>query len=265
MLKTWLSVMLEPIAPRIVWRHRISAWNLETGEDEQRLLPWACDRKRISIDIGAAAGAYTARLALFSSRVVAFEPRPEAAKELRRMFCRSKITTIEQVALSNDTGTAILRSPLDRPMLSTIELCNSLVESSAIESVPVIRKRLDDYEFSPVGFIKIDAEGHESSILEGSISTIEREHPVFLIEIEDRHNPGSLAHVTGSLSALDYDGYFLLADELVGIQSFDPEAHQNRRNLVGGRRIGTYINNFFFVPRNQHRKVPHICSSQLRN
>jgi hypothetical protein len=172
------------------------------------------------------------------------------------MFCHSRNLTVEQVALSNDPGVAVLRTPTDRPMLSTIEASNCLVESVAVDCVPVTRKRLDDYRFSPVGFIKIDAEGHEAAILTGSSRTIAREHPALLIEIEERHNPGSLARVSAFLGALAYAGYFLLGNRLVAIQSFDPDAHQNRRNLVDGRRKGTYINNFIFLPKDRAKSIP---------
>lgn len=256
MTKKLLVNALERVAPRLIWRRRISTWNMDTGEAEERLLHWTCDRRKISIDVGAAAGAYSARLLLFSSRVVAFEPHPMAAEELRRLFRRSRILTVEQVALSNDVGTAVLRTPTDRSMLSTIEANNCLLESAAVDCVSVNRGRLDDYGFSPVGFIKIDVEGHEAAMLAGSERTIEREHPTLLIEIEERHNPGSFAQVCTFLSTLTYTGYFLLGDRLVSIRSFNPDKHQNRRNLVYGRRMGTYINNFLFLPRDRVKSIP---------
>jgi FkbM family methyltransferase len=256
MTRKLLVNALEGVAPRLVWRRRIGAWNLDTGENEERLLHWTCDRRKISIDVGAAAGTYSARLQLFSSRVVAFEPHPKAAQDLRRLFRWSRIMTVEQVALSNDVGAAVLRAPIDRPMLSTIEGNNCLLESAAVDRVSVKRRRLDDYGLSPVGFIKIDAEGHEAAILAGSERTIERDHPTLLIEIEERHNPGSLARVSAFLGTLTYTGYFLLGDRLVDIRFFDPDAHQNAKNLACGRRTGTYINNFIFLPKDRVKSIP---------
>jgi FkbM family methyltransferase len=255
MTRKLLVNALERVAPRLVWRRRISAWNLDTGEAEERLLHWTCNRRKISIDVGAAAGTYSARLLLFSSRVVAFEPHPKAAQDLRRLFRWSRILAVEQVALSNDVGVAVLRAPPDRPMLSTIEGNNCLLET-AVDCVSVKRARLDDYCLSPVGFIKIDAEGHEAAILAGAERTIERDHPTLLIEIEDRHNPGSLARVSAFLGTLTYTGYFLLGDRLVDIRFFDPDAHQNRKNLACGGRTGTYINNFIFLPRDRLNSIP---------
>lgn len=254
MVKTLLVNAAERVAPRLVWHLRINAWKIDTEEAEDRILPWVCDRQKISVDVGGAVGAYSMRLLLYSSRVVVFEPNPQAAKNLRKLFLRTRILTLEEVALSDDSGVITLRIPADRPMRSTIEQTNNLQESSVVEHL-VKRKRLDDYHLGPVGFIKIDVEGHECAVLEGAKCTIERERPNLLIEIEDRHNPGSFKRTTAFLDAAEYAGYFLLGEELTNIQSFDPEKHQDSRNLVDGHRRGTYINNFLFVPKERVKDI----------
>ena len=44
------------------------------------------------------------------------------------------------------------------------------------------RKRLDDYNFDEVDYLKIDVEGHELKVLKGAIATIEKCNPVIVIE-----------------------------------------------------------------------------------
>jgi len=98
--------LAERFAPRVLWRHRIRAWHISTEEPEQELLPWACDRRQLSVDIGAAQGTYLAHLLLYSAGVVAFEPRPQAAALLRARFGATAHTRVEEVALSDVAGTA---------------------------------------------------------------------------------------------------------------------------------------------------------------
>ncbi len=248
-METPLKSALGRVAPRFLWRHRISKWGAQTGEAEEALLPWICDRRKISIDVGAAAGSYTMRMLLYSSQVVAFEPRPEAAEHLQRLFQSTRIVTIEQVALSNDDGRTILRRPADRPLLSTIEVTNELSESASSDTLSVNRKTMDEYKFHHVGFIKIDVEGHEPAVLAGAKQTIDRERPTLLIEIEKFHNPDSFDLICTSLKSEGYIGCFLLGSELLDVRLFDFGVDQNRHNLVNGKRVGKYINNFLFVPR----------------
>ena len=61
--------------------------------------------------------------------------------------------------------------------------------ASALVDLPVaVRcRRLDDFGLEPVGVIKIDAEGHELTVLQGARALIERDRPSFLIEAEERH------------------------------------------------------------------------------
>lgn len=70
------------VAPRVVWRRRAKTWGFDPSEDESILLPTLASKSRISIDVGAALGTYTALLIPLSRRVVAFE-RPSS-------WCRSR-------------------------------------------------------------------------------------------------------------------------------------------------------------------------------
>src|SRR5271157_3087960 len=269
-MKALLKSAVELVAPRFLWRHRISSWGANSGEAEEVLLPWTCDRRKISIDVGAAAGVYTMRMLLYSSRVIAFEPRPEGAEELRHLFRSTRIVTVEQVALSNDAGTTVLLRPADRPMLSTIEAKNDLSESPSANPILVNRKILDEYKFHPVGFIKIDVEGHEPSVLAGAKQTIERERPTLLMEIEQFHNSSSFECVCAFLKSTGYIGRFLLGEELVDIGSFSFATYQNRSNLIHGKRVGTYINNFLFLPEERlgcfnGLRFPKIETSSVSN
>jgi FkbM family methyltransferase len=244
-----LSRVVGRLAPRTLWRYRIAAWGLTTGEAEQSLIPGLCRQDLLSIDVGAANGAYTAHLLLHSRGVVAFEPRPDAAEKLRAMFAGTSPVRIEDAALSDTIGTVEFRVPDGRPLLSTIESTNQLVDAPPHRVTRIETKRMDDYEFRAVGFIKIDVEGHELSVLRGARRTIERERPNVMVEVEERHCPGGLAAITQFFAALGWSGFFLMDGRLRRIEEFDETQLQRASNIDdAGHRAGIYINNFIFKP-----------------
>lgn len=248
--------LAERFAPRALWRHRIRAWHISTEEAEQELLPWACDRARLSVDVGAANGTYLAHLLLYSADVIAFEPRPEAAARLRAQFGATAHTRLEEVALSDAAGTAEIRVPVQRPMRGTIAGSNRLEGASEVALHPVRCARLDDYQLPAVGFIKIDVEGHERAVLEGARGSIGKYLPLALVEAEERHSAGSVAGVARFFEEFGYRGYFLLEGRLRPIAEFDAATHQDSSHVSHGKRAGRYINNFLFVPHTKLQRIP---------
>lgn len=208
------------------------------------------------MDVGAAQGTYLAHLLLYSAGVVAFEPRPEAAGQLRAQFGGTAHTRLEQVALSDAAGTAEIRVPAQRPMRGTIAASNPLEGAGEVQLHTVRCARLDDYLLAPVGFIKIDVEGHERAVLAGARDTLARNRPLVLVEVEERHSAGSVAGVARFFQEFDCNGYFLLEGRLRPIAEFDPPTHQDSSQLSDGRRSGVYINNFLFVPHTKLRRIP---------
>lgn len=239
------------VAPRLVWRRRLRTWQIDPGEDEVVLLPYLASRSRLSIDVGAANGSYTAALIPLSRRVVAFEPTPNALNKLRRLFQGTPVVTIEAVALSDHSGTATMRLPASSFWRSTIEPHNDLRYTPDVTEISVRARQLDDYGFTSVGFIKIDVEGHERAVLDGAEHTIARSRPNVLVEVEEQHYAGSIMAVRDYFVSLNYVGFFLCDGRVLPISRFRPEVHQLVTNLdaKGNRRDRyLYVNNFVFVP-----------------
>jgi hypothetical protein len=112
-----------------------------------------------------------------------------------------------------------------------------------VETVPV--RTLDSFAFEQVSLIKIDVEGHETQVIEGSLSTIARSQPALLVEIEQRHCSVPIDAIFQRISALGYAGYFLHHGQLTGIDRFRLAEHQPLAAL--GRRDIAYHNNFLFL------------------
>jgi len=150
-------------------------------EDEIKCLPQLITRRGKAIDVGAFDGAYTYYLSKLSESVESFEPQSELA-DLISKYQNSKIN-VHNIGLADIDGNLELQIPncAGKALASFRDInipCDKI-------SVPV--KRLDDFNFKDVTFIKIDVEGYECKVIDGGSATILREMPVLLIEIEQRH------------------------------------------------------------------------------
>ena len=208
------------------------------------------DRERSAIDVGANVGLFTLALHRRASKVIAFEPLPALAAELRHRFGPS--IQVLEVALSDRAGTTTLFVPYEgqRAIESRASLNDDANPKLALRPLKVERRRLDDYGFHDVGIIKIDVEGHELAVLQGAEQTIRRCRPALIVEIEERHHPGRSGEIIQYILSLGYAGLFLRDDDLVGIEQFDFATMQNEKNAKRPFAQGSdsYINNFIFVP-----------------
>jgi hypothetical protein len=104
---------------------------------------------------------------------------------------------------------------------------------------------LDSFGFTDCSVIKIDVEGHETSVIEGARKTIAASHPALIVEIEQRHNSRPIEHILGDLEGLGYRGFFLDEGQLLPLKRLNLERHQSKAAFAVGP--GAYINNFLFL------------------
>lgn len=231
-------------------------WRRGYSEPELRLLPYLCDKSKISVDIGASGGLYTAHMLKYSKSCYAFEPQLKKALYLEKLLSGLKIPLyVEPVALSNKTGKVNMKVFTNDLGRSTIEDKNQIEKLGNVEIISVPVKRLDDYEFEKTGCIKIDVEGHEESVLRGAKRILTQDHPSLIIEIEERHKPGTFKAVSSFLEELGYKGFFYYNNHLEMINSFKVNSHQNIENKIKGE---IYINNFLFVTDKNLSKLQHL-------
>ena len=256
LMKSTLKSYLEKHAPKLLYTYQI--WRKRYSEPEISLLPTLCKRNAISLDIGANRGLYSYYMLPHSSAVLAFEPLPEMQKRLRTQF--GNRVTIYPVALSDTEGQCDIRLPKGNPSWATIDPYNSLAMAGDVEMevVKVETRRLDSYDLDGIGFIKIDVEGHEESVLHGAEQTIRRNRPILLIEIEERHNAGAIKRVSDYLHRLDYKGTYLLDSIVKPMATFDERRDQPIEHLSVSGKHGRYINNFIFWPSHQLRVVVYF-------
>ena len=175
------------------WRLPIRvAWMRVTGslEPEARSIASLVPPGGTALDIGANHGVYSYFMVRHFDHVVAFEPQPTCLDTLRS-WAKGRVE-VRQVALSDHRGEGQLAVPVKSgvPLTGYARLDAAVDGVSSLLRVPV--ERLDDQALDNVRFIKIDVEGHELFVLRGAEHLLGNDHPVMLVEIEQRHLDGGL-------------------------------------------------------------------------
>ncbi|MBB4004829.1 FkbM family methyltransferase [Aurantimonas endophytica] len=200
------------------------------------------------IDVGANRGIYTYRLWRLGARVEVFEPNPACLGVLTSWAAGKPGIAVHPVALSSQAGSASLRVPVDEAGIA--HDASGSIEHGGFANAreqDVSMRTLDSFGFTDIGFIKIDVEGHEHSVIEGAVATFAASRPALLVEIEQRHNSRTIADVFGQIASLGYDGYFLAAGKLTALKDF--EACRDQAAERFGVANQTYVNNFLFLHR----------------
>lgn len=180
------------------------------------------------VDVGASWGLFTYHLARRvgpSGRVYSFEPHPANEPMLRRLADYRRHVHFTPAAVSDDPGPAELVVPRQRSRLVTAQasLAHGFADQGVdVERLEVPTVRLDD-ALGPhmVAFVKIDVEGHESSVLRSGSSMLLRSRPPILIEIEQRHLAAPIDSVFGQLEKLGYQLFYISEHGLGPIADFD--------------------------------------------
>lgn len=223
--------------------HRVDRWG--TFEHGYHLLPMLVDPNRAAIDVGGNEGLYAGKMARYTNVVYVFEPIPWFADDLRRKLPRR--VKIHQTAVSNIIGRTTLRIPykgsVEQHGTTTIEPSNKLENADSVQEISCDTVTLDSVVKEPVGFIKIDVEGHEISVLEGALRIIRSYHPIIAIESERRHNPRSPENVFELFQVEGYTGVVLIENKIFSLNHFSVDEHQSSDRLPK-----KYGNNFLFFP-----------------
>jgi FkbM family methyltransferase len=244
------------VCPQSLLNWREARYYARYGEVELHLLEFLCEPDLDAIDVGANDGSYVHFMRRFARRVVAFEPMPHLAAQLRRKFHSNVV--VRELALSDRVGTAQLHMPVVEGVVVTG--CSTISPQAADtypghRAIAVPMERLDSVYSGDVGFIKIDVEGHEQAVLDGALGTIGRCRPRLLVELDERLAPGAIARARAWFDTLDYRGYFVRPGRLVPIEEFSTDELQQPDNLpdltaplTARQRFGRYVYNFIFLP-----------------
>ena len=203
-------------------KRRAERYLKKSTEREIRILHTLIDKTQGAVDIGVYRGVYSYHLAKYSNFVYAFEANPLLHAKLNSSFRNHKNIKIENLAVSKKNGYTSLRIPIrdikaeyddDQKYklgIATIHSDNQL-KNESFETIDKIETvALDNYEFDhPIGFIKIDVEGHELEILKGANNFIKKNKPIMLIEIEERHSGIPREEIISYIRNIGYEAFFV--------------------------------------------------------
>lgn len=165
-------------------------FGLRYEQREIELLAQRLPRGGVLVDIGANMGLHSIQLASLVDglRVLAFEPVAHTYGVLQRNIVKNgvqdRVAPIH-LALAEEPGTLRLTNQL--------QVGNFVVPDGTAAAAGVTEevqaRRLDEVleeHVSHVDAIKCDVEGAELSVLRGARATLERDHPLLLLEIDER-------------------------------------------------------------------------------
>ena len=201
----------------------------------------------LALDVGANIGVVASEIARHASHTLAFEPNPMPFYVLRHLRVKGLVPV--WAAVGSKDGETELLVPCGRkgPSNNGGHLRDSRNHPDVLTyKVPLIS--IDGLRLQELGFLKIDVEGHETEVLDGAHETIRRCLPTIMVEHEVAHIGASFGDVFDRLSSLNYEGFFLDRGMIRHLSAFDAARHQG----PGTRKSdGTYVSNFFFLPRNR--------------
>jgi FkbM family methyltransferase len=185
---------------RIHFGRQIVRGTFATSEPEYEILPQLIKPGDWVIDVGANVGHYTKRfseLVGVRGRVIAFEPVPATFALLAanaRLFAHANVTLIN-AAVSNQSGVVGMSIPR---FATGLNYYQAHLSSTTDNALTVLSLSIDSLAISQrIALVKIDAEGHESLVLDGMQRLLSEHHPLLIVETDSKQ-------VSANLSALGY-------------------------------------------------------------
>lgn len=156
------------------------------------------DNRRTALDVGANVGLWSRDICNIFDKAILFEPHEPNIECLKKNLENYNNFEILAVALSNETKQSNLYFNDNESGSSTIRQHKL---SDFKNSVSVEVKKLDEFNFLNVDYIKIDVQFHELEVIEGGIDTLKKNNPVLCIE-SARRNEEELHYVNKFLKIL---------------------------------------------------------------
>jgi FkbM family methyltransferase len=189
-------MMLKSLAYRFVpkslvaelrhWKH---VRDLETAtEPEEAMIKPLILPGQTVLDIGANFGVFTklfSQLVGPQGSVISFEPVPQTYRTLAAGVERLRLGNVQTMnkAVSDSVGIATMAVPHYRDSSGENLYESHIVSPDSEGAFTVETITVDSLQLTNVSFIKIDVEGHEIEVLQGSMETLKRCHPTLMVEV----------------------------------------------------------------------------------
>lgn len=222
------------------------------------------EQGKVVIDIGANLGEYLYILEKSNkfTDVIGIEPNQKLSQRLKKLFPKCKVFNL---AISNTNENKKLKIPLINGKYfdsrATFEDFTDVDEVDQMY-IDVQSQTLDRFVqenlIKNIGLIKIDVEGHEVQVIESACQTIERERPILLVEIEQRHHKYPITDIFDKIVSYDYRGYIFSMElmQLLELKDFAVSKYQQ----ISCLKTEKYLNNFLFIPNESYLTLNSLNS-----
>jgi FkbM family methyltransferase len=188
----------------LTWvEHEVGGVRVDTHEWPQReLLTRLLPPGGVFLDVGAHVGLYTLALAGKASRVIAVEPNPAAAAQLRANLALNQISNVDVVEVAAWDEAALLN--LSNPQPQTGE-ASGWMRTLPAEGGAVWGQRLD-VELDPdrLDLVKVDVEGADLHALRGMSGLLHEHRPILFVESHHIHGYYGLGELIDLIGSLGY-------------------------------------------------------------
>ncbi len=169
------------------------------------------DEWEFAIDIGANIGLWAKDLSKYFNNIVCFEPNPFCHECLKKNITleNSKIypyglgekeeTRELFVDLTKLGGSSFINKTKIGFNQDGSKIYGEFGQETVKKNIEI--KKLDDFDFKKINFIKIDVQGYELNVLKGAQNTLINNNPVICLEEEDPKNKT----IINFLKNLNYD------------------------------------------------------------
>ena len=185
-----VNIIIEDRGVRIPVGRGLGLDLIAEQSDFSELIAWVYSRRSGTfVDVGANIGRVLTALLRYDRSIpyIGFEPSIKGAYNVSQIINENRVSATHRIlpiGLSDKTGYATLFSNGEADVSATINV--STRPASIYRHNTIISQGAGDYYLvnePSVAFLKIDAEGAETSVLKGLCGTIDRHKPVIVIEI----------------------------------------------------------------------------------
>mgnify|MGYP001452441419 CR=1 FL=1 len=204
------------------------------------------NKNKDAVDVGVYRGIYSYKLSNEFKHVHSFEPNPILFPYLKKNLTKIiRNISLYNLAASDSNGEINLKIPSRNKSMfktnyeelyklgaATIHAENKIKK---FDSLKVKKVKLDDIlNDKIISFIKIDVEGHEKEVIDGSKEIINKNKPTLLVEIEKRHTGRPVNETIKFINNLGYNSHYLQNGKLRSTNDLENINSEN---------------NFIFLPR----------------
>jgi len=181
----FLPRRLRRVLREIRYEYQIRRRKFVSPESEYKLIDRLVKSGDCVLDIGANVGHYTVKLSRLvgpDGRVIALEPSPDTFEYLTRNVGLLPVqnVTLLNVAASDASNILRLDIPSNESGIPNYYLARLTEKTGGLRVVCIAVDALNLTQ--RISLIKIDAEGHDNSVLEGLDQLLQRYHPVLIVE-----------------------------------------------------------------------------------